>query len=285
MGRSEARIEKLTAADVEGGLALSDAAGWNQVADDWATFIGHGSVVGFRAADGHWVATAAALPYGAEVGWVSMVLVAQAWQHRGLATALMRDCVADLQARAVRPLLDATPPGAAVYRGLGFADGFAFERWQADAAAASIAGESTASASVRPADRADHGRIADLDATVAGCDRRFLLTRFLERPGTRAWITGAGDGFVVSRVGRRAVQVGPLVAGNGQDAIALLAAALAATPGPTFVDVPVDHRELAGWLERRGFGRQRSFVRMSLGGAPEREPDVRSFALAGPEFG
>ena len=32
-------IERLTFDDVAGGLALSDAAGWNQNADDWSLFI------------------------------------------------------------------------------------------------------------------------------------------------------------------------------------------------------------------------------------------------------
>jgi len=40
MAASEAlAIERLGPGDVAGGLALSDAAGWNQTADDWAVFI------------------------------------------------------------------------------------------------------------------------------------------------------------------------------------------------------------------------------------------------------
>ncbi len=273
----------MTAADVDGGLALSDAAGWNQVADDWATFIAHGRVIGCRDADGRWVATAASLPYGGRIGWLSMVLVAEAWRHRGLATALVRGCVASLQAQSSLPLLDATPAGASVYRSLGFVEGFAFERWQGDGVDATD--DEVAMEHVRAADRDDHDRIADLDAAIAGCDRRFLLKRFLERPGTRAWVARAGDGFVVSRVGRRAVQIGPLVASNGPAAVALLAAAVAATAGAVFVDVPVGRRELCGWLERHGLRRQRSFLRMALDKAHPREPDVRSYALAGPEFG
>ena len=72
------RLVTLTSEGIDAGLALSDAAGWNQTADDWAIFIRNGQAVGFRDAADRLVATAAALPYGASAGWISMVLVADA---------------------------------------------------------------------------------------------------------------------------------------------------------------------------------------------------------------
>jgi len=47
--------------DVPGGLALSIAAGWNQIADDWAFFIAQGHASGFRAPSDGLVATTAAV--------------------------------------------------------------------------------------------------------------------------------------------------------------------------------------------------------------------------------
>lgn len=281
------RIEALTRDDVAGGLRLSDAAGWNQVDDDWALFLEHGQALGGRDREGRLIASAAALPYGAAAGWISMVLVDPAWRHRGLASALVRDCVAFLQTRGALPLLDATADGAAVYRGLGFAEGLAFDRWQSDGAAVSSAevrGTATSDV-VREADRDDLARIASLDASASGLDREFLFARLLPRAGTRAWLGLDGNGFVVSRRGRRATQVGPLVAAHGRQAVALLAAALAASSGPVYVDVPAARQEIVDWLERRGFRRQRSFVRMSLGAAYPPEVDASCFALTGPEFG
>ena len=126
----ELRQETLTERDIDAGLALSDAAGWNQTGDDWALFIRHGRTIGLRDAGGGWVATAAALPYGRDRGWISMVLVAEAWRHRGLASRLLDDCVAHLRAEGIVPVLDATPAGAAVYRRLGFVPGFEIDRWE-----------------------------------------------------------------------------------------------------------------------------------------------------------
>ncbi len=275
------RIEALSPADIGGGLALSDAAGWNQTTDDWALFIERGHALGCRDDAGVLVATAAVLPYGAAAGWISMVLVAEGWRHRGLASALMRECIQHLQARKALPLLDATPDGAAVYKRLGFAAGFAFERWQLHA---SHRIESTEMIP-RQADARDLDRIAAFDLAATRIDRRSLLENLLTRPGTQAWLAADGRGFVIARAGRRATQIGPLVASNDEQALALLGAALHTAPRPVFIDVPVARRELSAWLESRGFQRQRSFVRMSLGDARVPVVGASTFALAGPEFG
>jgi ribosomal protein S18 acetylase RimI-like enzyme len=291
--RAAPRIEVLSPADVDAGLALSKAAGWNQTAADWALFIERGRTIGCRDAAGGLVATAAALPYGTQAAWISMVLVAEGWRHRGLASALLRDCIAHLQAAGTRPLLDATPAGAAVYRGLGFAAGFELERWQSSrprgvAAAAGADGPSDASdaaAAPRAAAATDIDRMASLDRSASGLDRRFLLESFLSRTGTQAWLAADGRGFVIARAGRRATQLGPLVAAGAAQAIALLGAARAAAKAPVFLDVPTSQGEIAAWLQAQGFSRQRPFVRMAFGAAPVPGLAKSAFVVAGPEFG
>lgn len=279
-------IAPVGAGDVEAALCLSDAAGWNQTGDDWRFFVDHGHAVGCRDAQGKLVATAAALPWGGGVGWVSMVLVDERWRHRGLATALLGECIDHLRAGGRVAVLDATPAGAPVYRRLGFASGFAFARWQG--AGGRVAQLDSAAATVREAtgDPADAQTIAVLDAAAAGFDRDALMHAFRARPRSRAWLRHDGSGFVVARAGRRATQIGPLVVADGGDAMALTAAALEATAGPVFIDVPEHAEALAAWLAACGFTRQRPFVRMAQqAGAPVLAADPRAFALAGPEFG
>lgn len=262
--------------DVPEGLALSDAAGWNQTADDWRLFITQGRVFGLRDGDaGPLVATAAALPYEGGIGWVSMVLVNPAWQHRGLATALMARCVAHLRSLGATPVLDATPAGQQAYLRIGFEDGFALARWE---------GTVTASEphSAAPADAVT---VSTLDARANGCGRGFLLADFLRRSGTRVGLSPARTGFVIAREGRRATQIGPLVADDESSALSLLQAAVARLNGRVFLDVPERWAALRAWLEQAGFVRQRSFVRMSLGPAPIASVNDRLFVLAGPEFG
>ena len=63
-----------------------------------------------------------------------------------------------------------------------------------------------------------------LDRSACGVDRALLLRSFLARPATRAWLAPRGDGFALRRAGRRAVQVGPIVAADDAAALELLGA-------------------------------------------------------------
>jgi len=273
---------RLDAADVFAGVALSDGAQWNQTADDWQLFVTHGDVRGLRTGRSELVASAATLPFEGGMGWLSMVLVAPEWRHRGLATRLLDDGVQRLQAAGLTPVLDATPAGEAVYRRLGFARGFEFERWEGelpDVAAPAAPG-------IREAGANDLDAIAALDHEATGLDRRFLLRHFLARQGTRAWLDG--EGFVLARQGRRALQIGPLVARGAQQALALLRAAFARLRGRVFLDLPARWCTVADWLAAQGFRPQRPFARMALAPvlpARVRDPGERLFVLAGPEFG
>ena len=273
--------EPLTLADVAGGLALSDAAGWNQTVDDWALFIEEGRAIGCRDPEGRLIATAAALPYGAGVGWVSMVLVDAAFRHRGLASALLGDCVDWLRGAGRVPVLDATPAGAEVYRRLGFVGGFELARWEGTG--------SGDPASDPPPGARPNGAIVEtilaVDALATGIARGAVLRSFLARPTTRACRPADGSGYVIARAGRRATQLGPLVAASEDVACELLAAALAGCADRVFIDVPTHRPGIADWLAQRGFTRQRSFLRMALGPTPALALGERIFAVAGPEFG
>ncbi len=108
--------------------ALSDEAGWNQNAADWLVFQRHGEIFGVMAGDSL-VATAAILPYGGDFAWISMVLVTAEFRRRGLATSLLRQCMARLHAQRRVALLDATEAGEPVYRALGFSTLTHMTRW------------------------------------------------------------------------------------------------------------------------------------------------------------
>jgi len=274
-------IERLTLDDVAGGLALSDAAGWNQNADDWSLFIAAGTAFGVRDESGALIATAAALPYDAATGWISMVLVAAAHRHRGIASQLVDACVASLREGGCIAVLDATPAGAAVYAKIGFVAGFAFERWEGGAATIAV----TETESGIAAGPSESDTLIALDRSACGVDRALLLRSFLARPATRAWLAPRRYGFALRRAGRRAVQVGPIVATDDAAAVELLALALAGIDGRVFIDVPVHRTSITEALTRRGFVRQRPFVRMALGDPHAAAARERVFALAGPEFG
>jgi ribosomal protein S18 acetylase RimI-like enzyme len=279
MAAIEALVQAaLTPADVPRALALSNRVGWNQTADDWHLFIACGRTLGLFDGEAGLVATAAVLPYDNGFGYISMVIVDPAWRRRGLAQRLMGECVDALRRERRAALLDATPAGALVYRGLGFVELATMERWEGEGGTVAEIGR----AAVRlPPNEFD--RLIAADATAFGSPRRFLLEDFLRRDGTLAWVHD--DGFLVMRQGRRAMQIGPLIASSDEAARVLLATAITAARGRVFLDLFTPWRDLAALLEASGFVRQRPFVRMTLDRATLPGDPRRLAIAAGPEFG
>jgi len=268
--------------DLQAAVDLVAEVGWNQVADDWRLFVRAGSVFGIRDPAGRIVATAAAIPYGAAFGWVSMVLVTASWRRKGLATRLLHACIAELESAGRVPLLDATPDGEQVYVRLGFVPHFDLQRWQRGPAAVD---PGRTEEGVRNATIADASTIAEQDRSVFGGDRSAVLRDLLTRDSAKVWMLEDRPGYLLSRKGRIARQLGPLCGQNDDDAVRLLAAALADVQGPVFIDVPDRHEALADLLKASGFTPQRSLRRMAKGRAePFGDPD-RMYALVGPEFG
>ena len=249
MASSEAvALERLGRADVDAaGSRLSDGARLEPDGRDWAFFVDHGERSACATTPAELVASAATLPYDGGVGWISMVLVdAVPSPPRNRDAAARRRAVEALRGAGRVPVLDATPAGAAVYRRCGFAAGFVFERWEGDtdcadegAASANREGDSDIAGVVEVADERAVDRAPCARSFGRSIGRAPLLRDFLARPGTRAWLAADASGFVVARVGRRAHQLGPIVADDAASAFALANAALASVRGPVFIDVPV----------------------------------------------
>jgi GNAT superfamily N-acetyltransferase len=267
-----------TLADLPRAAALSARIGWNQTPADWRVFLEHGAVRVLDDGDAECLAASAAvLPHGAGLAWISMVLVRPDRRREGLATALMRWAIA--RCAGTRCIaLDATPAGRAVYARLGFADGFGFTRWLLPEA------PPPPQAALRPLQPGDWPALLAADAAALGGPRGALLRGFAARAPHAAFATAAGDGFVLARDGRGAPQIGPVLAPDAPSALALIAAARRALGGPALLDVADAAPGLGAWLAQHGAVAQRPFTRMTLG--PPSAWQARDiFVLAGPEFG
>jgi GNAT superfamily N-acetyltransferase len=266
-------MRALSEADLPRAGALSALVGWNQNAADWRFFLDHGATRALDDGDPACLAaTAAVLPFGGDIAWISMVLVRPDRRREGLATDLMRWAIG----QAPRAALDATPAGREVYRRLGFSDVFGFTRWR-------LHGVPVAPPrGVRPLREADWPALLALDHSAFGAPRESLLRGFAARLPQAAWIAEDGS-FALGRDGLRLPQIGPVIARDAGTALALIAAAREAI-GPCLLDLHDEATAIAAALDSAQGERLRPFTRMTRG-ATLPGHSCQLFAMAGPEFG
>ncbi|WP_168199204.1 GNAT family N-acetyltransferase [Pseudorhodobacter turbinis] len=268
----------LSQGDIDGAMALSVEAGWNQTADDWRLFLRHGTVFGIIE-DGALSASAAIMPYGTEIAWISMVLTRKSRRGCGLGTRLLKHCISVVEAEGRTALLDATPAGEVIYRKLGFEGHETFTRW------AGTGGGKSPSGAVAP----DIPAAITAANQVFGADRTELLANFASRcPDLCRYDPDTGL-CAFGRDGSLATQIGPVVGSSpnpdSPGTEALVAALIGGITGSVFMDVADHCTRLAACLAALGFEKQRPFLRMKRG--PWLPPGNGSTvaAIAGPEFG
>lgn len=255
-------------------MELSQEAGWNQLPADWRLFMMHGRVFGIF--DGPvLVATAAIIPYGEDVAWISMVLTRKAWRRQGLGVTLLKTCIAEIEAQDRTAFLDATPDGEPIYRNLGFEPVESFTRWQGVGAGLSVV--------------ASHPLVdpAAIDAVniAFGSERTPLLEDFASRCPRACRSSPDGTAHVFGRDGRIATQIGPVVGVDDAVVIALVEDVISSLSGPVFLDVADSRPHLARRLQEAGFTRQRPFLRMRKGPCATLGRANETAVIAGPEFG
>lgn len=258
-------------------------AGWNQLRSDWRRILrcsSDGCFAGFI--DGRLVGTVTTTTYGQDLGWIGMMLVHPSYRRRGVASALMSQSLEYLRERVHCIKLDATPEGRLVYEQLGFEVEWDFFRWIRDSAAASSLTEPDAlpvpSHSWVPA---EIERVMQLDQIALGVNRSKLLKEL----GAASRVVTAEDGFGMTRLGRLAGYLGPVIARNGRFAESLLTELINPIPGQIFWDVPGPNQLASEIARRLSFRPERKLTRMRLGRMAV-EPVVElQFAIAGPETG
>jgi GNAT superfamily N-acetyltransferase len=268
-------IVRLGADDARAGLALSTEAHWNQNEADWRFFLTRGVVFGARDNDKNLIASAALLPYSSGNAWISMVLVTENWRRRGVATRLVDACLAAAAKQGFTTWLDATPAGAAVYGPLGFEPTLQLRRLRLENAVSTKAEAPQLSP-------CGIETFAAQDRRAMGFDRSTLLNELGARPGSR--LLSNGQALAIVRHGRRARHIGPLFAGDPEQALALVNEIVWSETGPLLIDAVNEQEEFVKRLTNSGWCIERPFQRMRFG-QPTALPAQLAFAVAGPEYG
>ena len=248
----------LEVADVPHTLALSQAIGWDQTAEDWLLAIEMNPDGCFAMEnEGAVVATTTSIRYGTDLAWVGMVLTHPEFRGRGFARTLMGH-VLDHLSDVETIKLDATEMGAPLYRQFGFVDECAIERW---------CGHRRGT----PAD-AQSFTYPAVDKEAFGADRAALLERL-------AKIEAASlvDAFAMGRGNR----FGPCVSRSMDAAVVLAKWYLARHPNESTIWDLFPENNLAKAV---GFEFSRRLTRMTRGRVRKADNSL-VYAGAGFEFG
>jgi ribosomal protein S18 acetylase RimI-like enzyme len=269
--------------DIDAGLRLCRASGWNQLEAEWRCFL-ESSPQGCRVAvcDDRVVGTVATLNYEGKFAWISMLLVDPQWRGRGIGTRLLEEA-RQILAGVETVRLDATPAGKLVYDKAGFQDEYPVVRMKVAVPVVD------AVPAVRPISDSDWPRLLAWDRRVFGADRSAILRNLHSGAPEYAFVAESGGeigGFLLGRHGFLAGQLGPLVALDQATARALVSAGMAKSQGrPVMIDVPRHTPEWNRWLEACGFREERPFIRMFRGTNSYAGLPGLVFAIAGPELG
>ncbi len=277
-------LQPLLRGDLVKGLVLSDSAGWNQTLEDWQIILDQQSRNNWMAIhQGELVGTAMTIAYGEKFEWVGMVLVKRNFQRKGIGRSLM--CQVMQNARLPILRLDASEMGMRLYERLGFMPVQYIFRFLSNRFKPFNA--TLGSTLIHVIGPQEIPIIDQYDLRVVKFDRSPLLQFVLEHGmGFYHQMGNEISGYVLGRKGSKYFQVGPLVANTPEIALALIDTILNTYPGgPVIVDL-VDHsKPVIDYLQRLGFIRQRTLMRMSYGEESPRMIPASVFGIMDPAMG
>jgi GNAT superfamily N-acetyltransferase len=239
---------------------LSSAAGWNQTEEDWRRLSRiQPDGVGIWKDDGEARASYSVVRYGGGLSWIGMILADPAYRGRGLGKAAFAEALERAKSGNSAVIgLDATEMGEPIYRQFGFERTGDIIRWSGDL----LPGEGRGDPGIFSAGLSEE--VCELDRLSTGIDRTPLLRDLAETAEIlRCEREGATAAFAAIRPGRRAAQIGPLVARTPEDFETLFREISRRLAGRTVVcDVP--RGEAALRLQPMGLQPSRRLRRMTL---------------------
>lgn len=254
--------------------ALSISVGWPHRALDWQLLLDLGQGVAALDDIGRVTASAMWFAYGEAFANIGMVITSPRLQSLGAGQWLMERIMADSAHRSYR--LNATRAARRLYQSLDFKRERTVYQCQGEARqVAAVSGVPT-SGELRALDASDLDAATALDQEAFGVARPELLARLWSlSSGTGVFRNGRLAAFALCRPFGRGYVVGPIVATQDSDAVAVLTPHVAAHAGRFLrVDTNRVTGPFADFLGKHGLPVFDTVQTMSRGGRPH-EPDGR----------
>lgn len=267
---------------LEGALMLSRQAKWPHRLEDWRMLLTLSR--GLVLVDvGRVMATIFLTPFGEDVATINMVIVDESLRGRGIGKTLMQQALALAGDRECR--LVATTDGLPLYRKLGFVETGEILQLQGPLSTVPLAPPD-----VTWAQDADRAEILALDRQALGADRRILID-YLATHGRIAVLRRRGElvGYGVIRDFGRGEVVGPVIAGQDEDARSLISFLFSTRQAGSFLRVDTTSGAgLADWLSDHWLvnaGGGIAMIRAGKRSALPSDPTIHRFALASQALG
>ena len=222
----------MQAGDIPAGMRLKNAAGWNQLQEDWKLFLDAGNdgnmVVEYRKKV---VGTVTTIDYSGRFSWIGMVLVDPEIRRKGIGTSILKEAIAKAKHKGIIRL-DATPKGKLLYDTLGFKRECGLNRYEIkDYQSTPLQSIRSFCTKISDYDLKD---IIEYDQHIFGAPRPVILESLHKMAPDYAWICGSGDnirGYCFGRSGSNFEQIGPVIALNSEVAFSLLCNAMVQCKG------------------------------------------------------
>lgn len=280
IGGYELACTPITMADIPRLHELSVSVSWPHRADDWDMIVGLGH--GWVAKDpiGRVLGSAMWFPFGDSLASIGMVITSPRLQENGAGRWLMQHVLDDTQGRA--RVLNATRAAYRLYVSLGF---------KTLGAVSQMNGLLTAAPDfpkgARPMGVQDHAQVLALDTAALGVSRPAVMQAVLARSeGMVLERDGRIAGFALMRKFGRGRVIGPIVAENDADAMALVGPVIAAHQGKFMrVDTREPQGDFRSFLIASGIVEYDQVQRMSLETLPEPQGAARTYGLINQALG
>lgn len=244
---------------------LSIAVGWPHRAEDWQFLRETGRGIVALDEIGRVLGSAMWFSHNLELTTIGMVITSPRLQTQGTGLWLMQRVISEIAGQNYR--LNATRAARRLYLSLGFTPEVTIYQCQGIARASTTADKSDSAYGLRGLTADDLPAVISIDAGGFGVKRSALIERLFDRStGYGLFRDGALEAFSFCRPFGRGHVVGPVVATNDADAIAVTRPHVADHAGNFLrVDTHLEAGEFAVFLAQSGIPVFDTVLTMSLG--------------------